>query len=70
MHKDIEQRRQYFREYKRANQYNLCFTLRKDKDADILKFMSELPNRTEYFTQLIRREIAKRSENIYGNEFR
>jgi hypothetical protein len=60
MHKDIEKRRQYYREYQKANQHRLNITLWNERDADIIQMLNEQPNKTEFIVGLLRQEYAKR----------
>lgn len=51
-----ENKRKYTLAYQKANYVSVVFHLRKDTDQDILTKLDNVPNKSDYIRELIRKD--------------
>lgn len=68
MIKDKEKRNAYMKNYmasyRKANISSFGLTFDKEQDRDILAFLENLPNKTQYIKALIRQDMKRVTDNL------
>ena len=63
MIKDQTKRNQYFKQYRKDNEYRFSVAFRLERDADVIDYLKAVPNRTELFCRLVRQEMERQVKN-------
>lgn len=55
-----ENKKKYVMDYQKKNYATVVFHLRKDTDQDILEKLNNVPNKSDYIRELVRKDIGKK----------
>lgn len=59
---DMDARREYVREYKKANYKQWKIDLHRTDDSDIIEFLEQQKNKQAYVKELIRQDMKRQSQ--------
>ena len=55
-----ENKKKYVLDYQKKNYVSVVFHLRRDSDQDILEALNNVPNKSDYIRELVRKDIGKK----------
>ena len=63
MIKDQTKRNEYFKQYRKDNEYRFSVAFRLERDTDVINYLKAVPNRTEFLCSLIRQHMKNGNQN-------
>lgn len=55
-----ENKKKYVLDYQKKNYVSVVFHLRRDSDQDILEALNNVPNKSDYIRELVRKDITNK----------